>query len=225
MLWIDHISFRSCCHYLNDQSHQRNGIGTRETFRITTHKEMNNFKRIASLHPYDIYYSLQRDTPTIAAVWSRISLRRLWLSECRDADLIISTQTGLTWLEIGDFSARTQYCTNLLELTTPLPSINDYKYMPPSLTTLNLQLDYNVKWSFNDDNGIDMINHLPHLSSLGLKFDSGSHFVEAGAFSSLSRWSSLTKLSISPSYGINPPSLARLLKGLVHNGLLLHLAP
>jgi hypothetical protein len=102
-----------------------------------------------------------------------------------------------------------------LELSIPLITLLDYKYLPSSLTRLTLQLgSAELHWSFNDDNGIDMINHLPHLSSLGLEIGY-SVFVKPGALSSLSRWLSLTKMRITTThYRIEPPSL----EGFVHHG-------
>jgi hypothetical protein len=221
---IDHTSFRSCCHYLNDQSHQRNDIGPRSMFSITTQKQANNFERIASLHPYSILYSLsyedKHDEPAMKTIiWSRLtSLRRLSLSYACDASLILSTQTGLTSLIIrGQFSPLIRHCTNLLNLCIPLPLISDYKYIPPSLTRLELLLNDDVKWSFSDDNVIAINNHLPHLTDLELVLASRvQQFLKTRALSSLSRWSSLTSLSLGTDDDMEPPSLA----GLVHNGSL-----
>jgi hypothetical protein len=212
---VDHISFRSCCHYLNDQSHQRNDIGPRSIFRITTDQSPAKFERIASLHPYSISYSGGRTNEMpLNTIWSRItSLRRLWLSYGIDTAPLLSTQTSLTWLQLRVFSPHIHHCTNLLDLTTPLRSLNDYQYLPSSLTRLNIE----VEDAKDDDNFMDMIDHLPHLSSLELEIGRcAGQLVKAGRLSSLSRWSSLTQLSISD-YSNELLSL----DGLVHNGSLL----
>jgi hypothetical protein len=224
---VDHISFRSSCQYLNDQSHQRNDIGPRSTFWISTTKDVNNFERIASLHPSDIYYSLaplhphkmyyERDHASLN--WSRItSLRRLIVASYCDASPILTTQTGLTSLTLLLFTPQIRYCTNLLELATPLPSVTDYRSLPTSLTKLDLALG-EVKWSFNDDNVIEMMHHFPHLTDIGLDIGSRApQFLKAGTLSSLSRWSSLTKLTITHAFtGAGSLSLDGL-NGLVHNG-------
>jgi hypothetical protein len=216
-LLIDHIRFRSSCHYLNDQSHQRNDIGPRSLFCFIWGKDVDKFGQAASLHPYSIYYALdnpndKRVQTSINIIWSRItSLRRLTLAASYH---ILATQTGLTWLTMRAFSSYVHHCTNLLELTIPLPLIDDYKSLPTSLTKLNLRLDNNVKWSFDDDNVTAMNNHLPHLTDVGLFGLSARQFVKKGALSSLSRWLSLTKLTISSGSDIEPPSL----DALVHTG-------
>jgi hypothetical protein len=175
---------------------------------------MNNFQRIASLHPHSIscWFAAEYDTPELNAIWSRISLHQLWLVHSdHDPYPIFTTQTGLTSLTLGMFTRHIQHCTNLLELTTPLPTISDYKYIPSSLTTLTLRAY--VQWSFDDDNISMITNHLPHLSSLKLERMSS---LMGGGISSLSRLLSLTKLSISTAYGIELPSL----NGLIHSGSL-----
>jgi hypothetical protein len=224
LLSIDHIAFRSCCHYSNNESHQRNDIGTRETFQLSGTDQLKKFEEIASLHPYEIsyyFYSLDSNhtRQETNAIWSRItSLRRfqIW-SDC-DPAYILATQTALTSLQTRAFSHHIQYCTKLLELTVALPSLSDYQYIPPSLTSLNLQLDYGVRWSFDDANIIAINNHLPHLSSLKLSIGS-LQFLGVGALSPLSRWSSLTKLIITILViGGEPPSI--MLDGLRHIGSL-----
>jgi hypothetical protein len=214
---IDHISFRSCCHYLNDQSHQRTDISTRETFYIRTDQAMKNFKRISSMHPYSISYAIEsKDATTeLKSIWSRMtSLRRLtWMPRC-DTFHMLSTQTGLTSLTTCNvFSPHIRYCTNLLELSTPLISLSDYKYMPSSLTRLRLLGD--VRWSFDNIDFIEMMNHLPRLASL--EFETQS--LKAGSLSSLSRWSSLTSLTIRGDSSIGTDTwIPSSLKGLIHNG-------
>jgi hypothetical protein len=209
-LLIDHISFRRCCYYLNEQSHQRNDIGPRSFFRIRS-DTLHNFERIASLHPYYISYSLgpENDTPSINAIWSRItSLRQLWVETRCDPSHILLSQTGLTWLHIQPFSPHIRHCTKLLDLTIPLPLLADYKYLPSSLTRLNLLVEKSAKWSFQDDKVIDLINHLSLVSSLELIICGSS----PQSLSSLSRWLSLTKLIITNF----PKSLS--LDGLIHHG-------
>jgi hypothetical protein len=170
-------------------------------------------------------YSFEpQDTPEMNAIWSRITSLR-WLHvrpRCDTSHIshILSTQRGLTSLRLPVFSSNIQYCTNLLELTTPLPSINDYRYFPPSLTQLQLLLGNNDKWPFDNDNVIAINNHLPHLSSLKLFLDS-PQCVQPEVLSSLSRWSSLTTLSLRA-----PATFS--LKELIHNGsylLATHLSP
>jgi hypothetical protein len=192
---IDHISFRRCCHYLSDQSHQRNDIGPRSTFDIKTKA---NFERIASMHPYSIYLPREVDfgSSTNSVIWSRItSLRHLRLGYDCDPLPILATQTGLISLDIRKFCTVIRDCTNLLDLTTPLPTLSAYRYIPTSLTKLELLL-YKTKWSFDDDTVNGMNNHFPHLVTLGLIIEEDTPFIKAGALSSLSRWSSLTKLII-----------------------------
>jgi hypothetical protein len=138
-------------------------------------------------------------------IWLRIpGLRRLTLTTLNDTSHILSTQTGLTWLQLKAFSPHIQYCTNLLELTIPLPSLSNYHYLPSSLTRLGLRLDH----AKEDDNFIDMIKPLPRVASLKLEIGmDAKHVAKAGALSSLSRWSSLTKLTIRSGYMIGTPSL------------------
>jgi hypothetical protein len=209
-LLIDHISFRSCCHYLNDQSHQRSDIGTRQPFWITKDEDAKNF---ASLHPYSIRYSLglKGETPEMKAIWTGISLRRLLMDYRCDPSHILSTQTGLTSLDIGTFSPHIQYCTKLLELITSITSLANYKYIPPSLTSLKLKCYHDMS-PFDNYSVIDINHHLPHLSSLELELSTYSS-LNTGALSPLSQWSSLTKLTISQN-----PSRSTSLEGLVHNG-------
>jgi hypothetical protein len=173
-----------------------------------------NFERIASMHPYSISYFIGRhqEGRETNDIWSRItSLRQLHLGRHCDASHILRTQTGLTSLDILAFSPHIRHCTNLLDLTIPLLLISDYKYIPSSVTTLELRLGNNVKWSFDDEN-IMWMNHLPHLTVL--KLGLGNQYEKAGALSSLSRWSSLTELTLGPDSESDSPSL----EGLIHNG-------
>jgi hypothetical protein len=105
-------------------------------------QDLTNFERIASIHPYSIYYSLgedEYDMPETRTIWSRItSLRRLDLAPLGDASQILATQTGLTWLDIRLFSPHIRHCTNLLELTIRLPELYYYKYIPSSVTRLQI---------------------------------------------------------------------------------------
>jgi hypothetical protein len=213
---IDHISFRRCCHYLNDQSHQRNDIGPRSTLYITTKEHKLNFERIASMHPYFIYLTQDID-PSMNVIWSRItSLRHLCLGYYCDASKLLITQTGLTSLDIRKYSPLVRYCTNLLSLAIPLTSLSDYGNLPTSLTKLQLRLNEETPWSFDDENIIRMNNHFPHLVALELTIEGGApQFSKAGALSSLSRWSSLTKLIIGTDSDTELPSL----EGLLHTGM------
>jgi hypothetical protein len=197
---------------LNDQSHQRNDIGPRSVFYLTT-DDFLDFGRIASLHPYSIHYGVRHDPRLIHTrmntIWSQMtSLRRLRLAARSDGSHILRTQTGLTSLHLEVFSPDIRHCTNLLDLTTPLPSLSDYQEIPTSLTSLTLPL---CRMSFDDDSVIAINNHLPNLSSLELELS------ETGGLSSLSRWSSLTKLIIGTDVNFVSPSL----DGLVHNGSLI----
>jgi hypothetical protein len=218
LLSIDHIRFRSCCHYLNDQSHQRHDIGTRSRISILPGKAAINFERIASsLHPYHIYYSL-RPTHKSASnhIWKQLtSLRRLTLEGEYDGSYILSTLTSLTWLRIDSFSPQIRCCTNLLDLAIPLRSLSDYRYLPSSLTCLNLQL-VDAQWSFDDESIMGMHNHLLDLSSLELDIGYATKFLKKGALSSLSQLSSLTKLRVI-SRGLGELSL----DGFVHVGTVL----
>jgi hypothetical protein len=216
---IDHIRFRSCCHYVNDQAHQRNDIGPRSLIYVLNSEDAKNFDRIASLHPYDIYYSMcpknDKLENAVNIIWSRItSLRRLNVSSKCDPSHILSSQTGLTSLSLRVFSSNIQYCTKLLELTTPLPSVTDSQYLPSSLTQVSIHLG-TVRWAFDDDTVMTINHRLPHLTDLTL---SGTGFNEPRTLSSLSRWSSLTKLSISTDHGIS-------LDGVVHNGSFISHSP
>jgi hypothetical protein len=210
---------------LNNQSHQRNDIGPRETFRITTDAAAKNFERIASINPYSIHYSLgsNYDTPEMKTIWSRITtLRELTFGyrHC-DTSQILTTQTGLTSLSLQRFSPQIQHCTNLLELTTLLPLISDYHYISSSLTKLDLVIEHaklphddEGRWSFADVNVIAINNHFPHLAHLELDIESDvRQFVKPGALSSLSRLS-ITKLTIQ----VQTKDELTLLNGLVHHG-------
>jgi hypothetical protein len=138
------------------------------------------------------------------------SLRQLQLESQGDLSYILSTQTGLTSLRVHVFSSAIQYCTKLLELEIPLPLLTDYRYIPSSLTSLQLCLRQGY---FDDINVVKLMNHLPHLSVLELQIGSPK-FLKSGALSSLSRWSSLTNLMISLHTGVGEFSL----NGLVHHG-------
>jgi hypothetical protein len=129
---------------------------------------------------------------------------------------ILSTQTSLTSLVMVAFSVHIRHCTNLLYLSTPLRAISDYQYIPSSLTRLSLRLGDDATWSYNDDNFIGMINHLPNVSSLVLVIgEFATQFLApGGALSLLSRWLSLTELSI----GTATDKESVPLNGLVHQG-------
>jgi hypothetical protein len=216
---IDHIRFRSCCHYLNDQSHQRNDIGPRSIFHIKSREDVNNFERIASLHPYSIHYSFHNpliDLSSMNVIWKRItSLYELnWTSQA-DISRILITQQYLPSFSTSsrNFNSNIQFCTNLLEITLRLRLLDYYKYLPSSLITLNLLIGKDIEWSFDDDTIIAMMNRVPDLIELTLTFeaDAPPQFGKAGALSSISRWSSLTKLSIDTHVAIS-------FDGLIHNG-------
>jgi hypothetical protein len=71
-----------------------------------------------------------------------------------------------------------------LTLTTPLPLLTDYRYIPSSLTRLELQLGNDVKWSFDNENGTEMGRHLPHLIDLELEIGSNAkQWLKNGALS------------------------------------------
>jgi hypothetical protein len=138
------------------------------------------------------------------------SLREFFLFDSTDASLIVG-QLGLIALVVEFISPVLQHLSNLLELALPIESLPHYRYLPSSLTELTI---FNsINWSFHDDEAIELMNHLPHLISLSVRFEATDTLI-TNALAPLTSWSSLKRLQV----GCDAPIQSSMFNGFSHIG-------
>jgi hypothetical protein len=148
----DHIRFRSCWHYLNDQSHQRNDIGPIQLhFSINESGDIIHFPFMASMRPFRIYYDVNEELEFnhdrqslngICASDGTANLRELIItSSSYDPSFLSHVAKSVTSLTMTrQLVLHVSHLTNLSQLSTTLNSTPDYRSIPTSITALNLEI-------------------------------------------------------------------------------------
>jgi hypothetical protein len=222
----DHLMFRSCCLYLNHQSHHRHDIGPLYShFDIINCTNVNRFAAIARLRPYSIRYiysgTLMQTREALLAiqamntVWSSITtLRQLDSGYSYTLnDEILLTQTRLTLLKMDSILYSVQYLIHLASLSVRQLRFTDFIYLPTSLTHLNVGAV--PRWTWFDEGAINMVTRLRNLRSLHIGICPHREEKDmTGELQAFNRWASLQQLELTwMSY-----EYAHRLQGVYHTG-------